>query len=126
VQPEKTTVQPERQSQQPSEAPGITTVPPERQLQFSHEQQEDGINAAIEQKDEQFRNVLQEDDDENNSGNEEQIEKVEIDKKAPIAISGDNVYIVWFNDQNTPNTTILKYYLDHLMMAESHLQIGSI
>ena len=28
---------------------------------------------------------------------------VEIDKKAPIAISGDNVYIVWFNDQNTPN-----------------------
>ena len=46
--------------------------------------------------------VLQEDDDENNGGNEEQIEKVEIDKKAPIAISGDNVYIVWFNDQNTP------------------------
>jgi hypothetical protein len=47
--------------------------------------------------------VLQEDDDENNDSNEEQIEQVEIDKKAPIAISGENVYIVWFNDQNTPN-----------------------
>jgi hypothetical protein len=123
VPPEKTTVQPERQSQQPSEAPGVTTIPPERQSQqpseapgvttarperqsqFNSEQQEDGNNAAIEQKDEQIRDVLQEeeDDDENNGGNEEQIEQVEIDKKAPIAISGDNVYIVWFNDQNTPN-----------------------
>ena len=45
----------------------------------------------------------EEDDDENNGGNEEQIEQVEIDKKAPITISGDNAYIVWFNDQNTPN-----------------------
>ena len=26
-----------------------------------------------------------------------------IDKKATITISGDNAYIVWFNDQNTPN-----------------------
>jgi hypothetical protein len=43
----------------------------------------------------------EEDDNENTGGNEE--EQVEIDKKAPIAISGDNVYIVWFNDQNTPN-----------------------
>jgi hypothetical protein len=123
VPPEKTTVQPERQSQQPSEAPGVTTVPPERQSQqpseapgvttarperqsqFNSEQQEDGNNAATEQKDEQIRDVLQEeeDDDENNGGNEEQIEQVEIDKKAPIAISGDNAYIVWFNDQNTPN-----------------------
>jgi hypothetical protein len=24
--------------------------------------------------------------------------------KAPIAVSGDNVYIVWFTDRNTPNT----------------------
>jgi hypothetical protein len=24
-------------------------------------------------------------------------------RKAPIAISGDNVYIVWFNDKGTPN-----------------------
>jgi cytoskeletal protein RodZ len=105
VPPEKTTVQPERQSQQPSEAPGVTTARPERQSQFNSEQQEDGNNAAIEQKDEQIRDVLQEeeDDDENNGGNEEQIEQVEIDKKAPIAISGDNAYIVWFNDQNTPN-----------------------
>ena len=105
VPPEKTTVQPERQSQQPSEAPGVTTARPERQSQFNSEQQEDGNNAAIEQKDEQIRDVLQEEeeDDDNNGGNEEQIEQVEIDKKAPIAISGDNAYIVWFNDQNTPN-----------------------
>ena len=40
---------------------------------------------------------------ENTGGSEDQIGRVEIDKKAPIAISGDNVYIVWFNDQNTPN-----------------------
>jgi hypothetical protein len=43
----------------------------------------------------------EEDENENTGGNEE--EQVEIDKKAPIAILGDNVYIVWFNDQNTPN-----------------------
>ena len=42
-------------------------------------------------------------DNENTGGSEDQIGRVEIDKKAPIAISGDNVYIVWFNDQNTPN-----------------------
>ena len=104
VPPEKTTVPPERQSQQPSEALGATTARPERQSQFNSEQQEDGNSDAVEQKDEQIRDVLQEEeDDENNGGNEEQIEQVEIDKKAPIAISGDNVYIVWFNDQNTPN-----------------------
>jgi hypothetical protein len=63
VPPEKTTISPERQSQQPSEAPGATTVPPERQSQqpseapgattarperqsqFNSEQQEDGNNA---------------------------------------------------------------------------------
>jgi hypothetical protein len=104
VPPEKTTVPPDRQSQQPSEAPGATTARPERQSQFNSEQQENGNSDAVEQKDEQIRDVLQEEeDDENNGGNEEQIEQVEIDKKAPIAISGDNVYIVWFNDQNTPN-----------------------
>ncbi|MGC1133909.1 MAG: hypothetical protein WA941_13870 [Nitrososphaeraceae archaeon] len=126
VPPEKTTVPPERQSQQPSEAPGATTERPERQSQFNSEQQEDGISDATEQKDEQIRDVLQEeDDDENNGSNEEQSEQIEIDKKAPIAISGDNAYIVWFNDQNTPNN-ILNYYLDHLMIADSHLQIRSI
>ena len=26
------------------------------------------------------------------------------DRKAPMAISGDNVYIVWFTDRNTLNT----------------------
>ena len=132
---QNTTILPERQFQQPSEAPGtITTQPerqqsqqpseasedntdPQRQTQFGSEplnsadQQEDE-NSVIEQKDEQIRDVLQEeeDDDENNGGNEEQTEdddgireQVEIDKKAPIAISGEYVYIVWFNDQNTPD-----------------------
>ena len=47
-------------------------------------------------------------DDENEDANgddEDQIDArlIEADKKAPIAISGDNFYIVWFNDQNTPN-----------------------
>ncbi len=46
VPPEKTTVQPERQSQQPSEASEGTAARPERQSQFNSEQQEDGINAA--------------------------------------------------------------------------------
>ena len=96
---EKTTVRPERQTEQPSEASEDTTVRPERQSEFSPDQQEDN---DIELKDEQIRDVQQEEDDnENTGGNEE--EQVEIDKKAPIAISGDNVYIVWFNDQNTPN-----------------------
>jgi hypothetical protein len=47
-------------------------------------------------KGEQDTNEQQEDGD----GNEE---RVETDKKAPVIISGDNVYVVWFNDQNTPN-----------------------
>src|SRR5687768_7163174 len=47
-------------------------------------------------KGEQDTNEQQEDGD----GNEERIES---DKKAPVIISGDNVYVVWFNDQNTPN-----------------------
>jgi len=95
---EKTTVRPERQTEQPSEASEDTTVRPERQSEFSPEQQEDN---AIELKDEQIRDVQQEEDDnENTGGNEE--EQVEIDK-APVVISGDKVFIVWFNDQNTPN-----------------------
>ena len=68
--------------------------------------------------------LQEEDDDEHNGSNEEQSEQVEIDKKAPIAISGDNAYIVWLT--KTPRTTILNYYLDHLMITESHLQIRSI
>jgi hypothetical protein len=122
VPPEKTTVQPERQSQQPSAAPGATTVPPERQSQQPSEapesqrqtqsgfepsnpaEQQEDENNVIDQKDEQIRDVQEEEgDDENNGDNGEQIERAEIDKKAPIAISGDNVFIVWFNDQNTPN-----------------------
>ena len=103
---EDITARPERQSQQPSEALGATVVRPDRQSQFSPEQQqeEDEIDAAIEQKDEQFTNVLQEDNaNQNNNDDEELDDQIEIDKKAPIAISGDNVYIVWFNDQNSPN-----------------------
>ena len=42
----------------------------------------------------------EEDDNENTGGSEE--EQIVIDK-APVIISGDNAYIVWFNDQNTPN-----------------------
>jgi hypothetical protein len=122
VPPEKTTVQPERQSQQPSAAPGATTVPPERQSQQPSEapesqrqtqsgfepsnpaEQQEDENNVIDQKDEQIRDVQEEEgDDENNGDNGEQIERAEIDKKAPIAISGDNVFIVWFNGQNTPN-----------------------
>jgi hypothetical protein len=115
--PGATTVPPERQSQQPSEAPGAMTVRPERQSQFNSEQQEDDTTVrperqsefspeqqednAIELKDEQIRDVQQEEDDnENTGGNEE--EQIVIDK-APVIISGDNTYIVWFNDHNTPN-----------------------
>ena len=50
--------------------------------------------------------MLQEEDNSNdndNNNDEELDEQIEIDKKAPIAVSGKNVYIVWFNDQNTPN-----------------------
>ena len=95
---EKTTVRPERQTEQPSEASEDTTVRPERQSEFSPEQQEDN---DIELKDEQIRDVQQEEDDnENTGGNEE--EQIVIDK-APVIISGNNTYIVWFNDQNTPN-----------------------
>ena len=54
-------------------------------------------------------------------GNEEQI----VIDKAPVAVSDDNVYVVWFNDQMY-RTTIQKYYLDHLLMAVLHLQIRSI
>jgi hypothetical protein len=122
VPPEKTTIQPERQSQQPSEAPGATTIQPGRQSQQPSEapesqrqtqsgfepsnpaEQQEDENNVIEQKDEQIRDVQQEEDDDENTGdNGEQIERAEIDKKAPIAVLGDNVFIVWFNDQNTPN-----------------------
>jgi hypothetical protein len=119
---ENTTARPERQSQQPSEAPGATTIQPGRQSQQPSEapesqrqtqsgfepsnpaEQQEDENNVIEQKDEQIRDVQQEEDDDENTGdNGEQIERAEIDKKAPIAVSGDNVFIVWFNDQNTPN-----------------------
>ena len=123
VPPEKTTVTPQRQSEQPSEAPGATTVPSQRQSEQPSEapesqrqtqsgfgpsnpaEQQEDENNVIDQKDEQIRDVQEEedDDDENTGDNGEQIERAETDKKAPIAVSGDNVFIVWFNDQNTPN-----------------------
>ena len=102
------TVQPERGSQQAPEAPGSTTTQPERQSQINSQRQENENenenenNAAIQEKDEQFTDVFREDDNSNDS-DEELDEQIEIDKKAPIAVSGKNVYIVWFNDQNTPN-----------------------
>jgi hypothetical protein len=122
VPPEKTTVTPQRQSEQPSEAPGATTVPSQRQSEQPSEapesqrqtqsgfgpsnpaEQQEDENNVIDQKDEQIRDVQEEEDDDENTGdNGEQIERAETDKKAPIAVSGDNVFIVWFNDQNTPN-----------------------
>ena len=103
-------VQPERDSQQTPEAPGSTTIQPERQSQFNSQRQgnenENGNEAAIQEKDEQFREILQEDDnlnDNDNNNDGELDEQIEIDKKAPITVSGKNVYIVWFNDQNTVN-----------------------
>ena len=99
-------VRPERSTQQAPEAPGSTTIQPERQSEFNSQRQDNGNGneAAIQEKDEQFRDVLQEDDNSNNNDNDQELdEQIEIDKKAPIAVSGKNVYIVWFNDQNTPN-----------------------
>ncbi len=111
-------VQPERGSQQATEATGSTTLQPDSKSLFDSQQLENEIEAAIQEKDEQVRDVLQvdkedddhDDDDINNNGNEkdnenngELDEQIVIDKKAPIAVSGKNVYIVWFNDQNTPN-----------------------
>jgi hypothetical protein len=117
--PGATTTQPEQQqSQQPSEAPESTTIRPERQFQQQPEAPEDGsesqrqaqaeeelANAAEQQenenvdesKDEQNGDEQQdEDDDENNDDNDE--EQVVIDK-APIAITGDNVYVAWWTNE---------------------------
>lgn len=106
------TFQPERNSQQSPETSGSTTIQPERQSQFNSQQQEnenDNDNeAAIQEKDEQFRDVFQDDDNSNinNNDNDEELdEQIEIDKKAPIAVSGKNVYIVWFNDKNILNNS---------------------
>ena len=102
VPPEKTTVTPQRQSQQPSEAPGATSVPSERQSEQPSEapksqrqtqsgfepsnpaEQQEDENNVIDQKDEQIRDVQEEDDDENTGDNGEQIERAEIDKKAQL------------------------------------------
>lgn len=106
-------VQPERGSQQATETTGSTTLQPDSKSLFDSQQLENEIEAAIQEKDEQVRDVLQvdkEDDDINNNGNAkdnenngESNEQIINDKKAPIAVSGKNVYTVWFNDQNTPN-----------------------
>lgn len=105
----KPTVQPERGSQQAPEAPGSSSQQPDRQSQFNSQRQENGNGNedAIQEKDEQFGDVLQENDNSNdndNNNNEEELdEQIEMDKKAPIAVSGNYVYVAWFNDQNTPN-----------------------
>jgi hypothetical protein len=72
----------------------------EEELSNAAEQQENANDAEL--KDEQIIGEQQQDEgnDENNGDNDE--EQVEIDK-APVVISGDNVFIVWFTDQNTPN-----------------------
>jgi len=123
----ESSVQPERGSQQATEATGSTTLQAESKSLIDSQQLENEIEAAIQEKDEQIRDVLQvdkeeeeeENDDFDNNGNEndddnngELDDQIEIDKKAPIAVSGKNVYIVWFNDQNTPknNSEILFRY----------------
>jgi hypothetical protein len=115
---EATTTQPERQqSQQPSE--GNTDrqngLPFETEQPDAEDQQEDEPNGNVELKDEQIKGVEQEDesegandDDENNDTNGDDENEIdarpnEADKKAPIAISGDNIYVMWFSDQNTPS-----------------------
>lgn len=82
---------------------------------FDSQQLESEIEAAKQEKDEQIRDLLKvegegEDDDATNNGNVldndnngELDKQIEIDKKAPIAVSGKYLYIVWFNDKNTPN-----------------------
>jgi hypothetical protein len=66
-----------KQSQQPSEAPGATTVPPERRSQQPSEAP--GATVVRPDRQSQFSPEQQEEED------------------------GINAYIVWFNDQNTPN-----------------------
>jgi len=79
------------------ERPGTEgkTEKPERQERFNSDVLRESSNDQI-IKGEQDTDEQQEDGD----GIEE---RVEIDKKAPVIISGDNAYIVWFNDQNIPN-----------------------
>jgi len=112
----ESSLQLDRGAQQAPEAPGSPTLQPDSKSLFDSQQLESEIEAAIQEKDEQIRDVLQvegegdDDDDATNNGNVqdndnngELDEQIEIDKKAPIAVSGKYVYIVWFNDQNTPN-----------------------
>jgi hypothetical protein len=118
--PGATTTQPERQqSQQPSEADTDRQngLPFETEQSDAEDQQADEANGNVELKDEQIKGVEQDDDNEGTSGDDEENEDTngddeendidarlnEADKKAPIAIVGDNIYVVWFSDQNTPN-----------------------
>jgi len=72
----------------------------EEELSNAAEQQENANDAEL--KDEQIIDEQQQDEDNNENNGDNDEEQVEIDK-APMVISGDNVFIVWFNDQNTPN-----------------------
>jgi hypothetical protein len=82
------------------ERPGTEgkTEKPEGREQFNsdvlRESRNDQIIKGEQDADEQQEDEQQEDGD----GIEEQV-----DKKAPVIISGDNAYVVWFNDQNIPN-----------------------
>jgi hypothetical protein len=105
-----------QQSRQPSEASGATTIQPERQsqqqpseaseddteserqeqaadeLSNAAEQQEDGNNEEL--KDEQ----QEQDEDNNGNGEDDNEEQVNIDK-APVAITGNNIYVAWWTNE---------------------------
>jgi hypothetical protein len=116
--PGATTTQPERQqSQQPSEVDSDRQngLPFETEQSETEDQQLDESNDNVELEDEQIKGVDQEDENEGTNGDDDDNEGTngddeneiddrlnEADKKAPIAIAGDNIYVVWFNDQNTP------------------------
>ncbi|MDN5847288.1 MAG: hypothetical protein L0H53_13560 [Candidatus Nitrosocosmicus sp.] len=74
---------------------------------------------------------MQEDDNLNNNDNdndEELDEQIEIDKKAPVAVSGKNVYIVWFNDQNIPNNNseeLFRYFNDSGVKLSDKINLGN-
>ena len=89
------------------ERPGTEgkTEEPERQERFNsdvlRESSNDQIIKGEQDTDEQQEDEQQEDEQQEDGDGIE--ERVEIDKKAPVIISGDNAYVVWSNDQNIPN-----------------------
>ena len=114
-------VRPERSTQQAPEAPGSTTIQPERQSEFNSQRQdnENGNEAAIQEKDEQFRDVLQEDDNSNNNDNDQELdEQIEIDKKHQLLFRV-KMYISCGSMIKTHRTTIQRYYLGIRMIEDN-------